>query len=379
MTHRSPFVGRFGQSGTPGLEVFARDGVLWLRLPGAPDDTAGALREVEPDVFAVEVGPLRGMRLHYRASAGERTALEVAGIGRLPRHPDPDPPDYVVGPTMAPDPEAERAFASAYAAAGWGGRIEAPPERPRFELLAWLARRDDVVLHGSNEPAIEEFVPRRRTLSPVARQNEGGVSACSDALWAMAFAIVDRANVRGGFHNGVVPLATATGTLRLYHFSLGRQSLAARPFRRGAVYVLPRDRFRRVAPVGPASLEWVSGERVRPPARLEVEPDDFPLLDAVRGHDDTHALRYLELRDRLLGECAEARPLEDGYALRFAARPGLESDVAEFTTLQRRGFPWTRAEVEAAPDGGLALRLRGATGLRDALGDALERIRRPAR
>jgi hypothetical protein len=48
----------------------------------------------------------------------------------------------------------------------------------------------------------------------------------------------------------------------------------------GAVYVLPRDRFERVA----RSAEWASAEPVRPLAVLSVEPHDFPFRAAVLRH-----------------------------------------------------------------------------------------------
>jgi hypothetical protein len=377
MSEGSRLVGRYGQSGTPGLAVGGREGALTLALPGAPDDTVCPLHAREPGAFVVESGPLRGLRLRFEGE-GERARLEVAGLGRFPRHPDPDPPDYALGPEIPLDAARERAFAAAYArVAGTGGRIEPPPAYPRHELLDWLARREDVVLHGSNEPGIEEFEPRRRTLGPLARQSESGVSACSDALWAIAYAVLDRSRIRGAFHNGVVPLATAERTLRLYHFSVARDVLETRPFANGTVYALPRERFERVAPVGPASLEWVSPVAVRPLARVDVRPEDFPLLDRVRGHDDRRARRYLELRDRLLAECAEAEPLGDGYELRFDPREGLASDVSEWTAMQRAAFPWTQCEVRAAPEGDrIVLRLTGATGLRDFLARALEQVRR---
>jgi hypothetical protein len=67
--------------------------------------------------------------------------------------------------------------------------------------------------------------------------------------------------------------------------------LAQRPFRQGTIYILPREKFvqqpaesyrgQRVE-----TAQWASLEPVRPLAKLAAGPEDFPLLDVLRGHDD---------------------------------------------------------------------------------------------
>ena len=65
-----------------------------------------------------------------------------------------------------------------------------------------------------------------------------------------------------------------------YYFSIGADPRDDEAWRRGWIYVLPRETFR-LHPSGP---EWLSPVAVHPLARLRVEPGDFPFLREVTRH-----------------------------------------------------------------------------------------------
>ncbi len=379
------YAGRYGQFGAPGLEIVERDVGLMFLFPGAPQWLDGMLAEDGEDAFRIETGPLAGARISFeRGADGSIAQLRLGSALSLPPHPDSDPPAYALAPGRAHDAARDVAFEALYEQAvrgGNGARIEYRLAYPRHQFLSYLEEEKGLLFHGSNEREILEFEPRGHTLGPTQQQSELAVSACADGLWAIAFAILDRSRYRGSFHNGVIPLPSTRGEVRLYHFSIGQEFLSADPpiFGDGAVYVLAPETFERVTqgPVGPNSLEFQSAKPVRPLARLDVRPSDFPLLSKFRGHDDSFVRQASALRHRLFAEVAEATPLDDGYELAFEPRPGLHDELQELAKIERRFHPWIEVALELPPAPARAvLRLSGSSGLRERIARNLEQIER---
>jgi hypothetical protein len=82
-------------------------------------------------------------------------------------------------------------------------------------------------------------------------------------------------------------------------FSVSRHLLPQRPWRTGWVYLLPPDTFvtQPPLPFGPYEVripQLASFEAVTPIARLEVAPEDFAFLAAIRGHDDARLAEYAQ-------------------------------------------------------------------------------------
>lgn len=376
---RSSHAGRYGQAGSPGLSIVESSRGLELVMPGAPADSARLLTATGEDVFQLPDG---GATLRFKRDArGDVVALSLGGGLELERHPDDEPPDYTVVPERPIDAETLQAFEALYArdvAPGDGRVIEYDLPQPRSAFLDWLCSDKKLLAHGSNRHDIAVFAPRRQTLARLQQQTDSAVSACSDGLWAMAYAVLERARLSGAFHNAIIPYAGASGRGRLYHFSVARESLAQSPppFIDGSVYVLSREGFSRLSGPPPLHLEWACPSEVRPLARLRVTPNDFPLLGSIRGHDDRAARRFLELRDALLREAREVTPHPDGYTLRFDPRPALTRDVFALCEALRRGFPWIDLHVHAPPaPGPVELTFRGSTGLRDVHDAVLARVR----
>lgn len=197
-------------------------------------------------------------------------------------------------PPMPTDAATLAAFDETFDAAVAAGGTEPINYRlaaPRWQFICHIADTRAVVLHGSGNPAITRFEPRQPE-DTTEFGNCNAVYAASDGLWPMYFAILDRERHPMTLVNSAVrPLdhAGTPGEPR-YFFSICSSALAVAPWRRGTPYFLPRDTFEQqpvaeLAGFRAAILQWASPEPVTPLARIEVGPDDFPLLARIRGHD----------------------------------------------------------------------------------------------
>lgn len=200
---------------------------------------------------------LRALRLGVVAWGGaERLGLDVVGASEAPAIPA--------------DPERRAVFDEliAEARAGGGTITAADCPYPLHELLTHVVVEHRLLLHGSNDTSLDLLEPRpARDFATELL----AVVACDDGIWPLFYAVVARARVAGVF-----TACLHVGPRRLYLFAVGADPALPSSWTRGAVYVLPRDGFRR---------EWgrelVSGEPVRPLFRVEVGPEDFPLRSEV--------------------------------------------------------------------------------------------------
>lgn len=177
---------------------------------------------------------------------------------------------------------------------------------PKWQFLVHVAASGRYVLHGSNNPEIARFEPRQS--NDVAEfGNRTAIYASSDGVWPIFFAIADRTQHLSLVNASITELDDDQETR--YYFSITDTLLAANPWRNGTVYILPNDGFEldreydlhgyRVRANQVASLTAVS-----PLAKLSVQPEDFPFLAQVRGHDreqvtliataDPHGFPWLE-------------------------------------------------------------------------------------
>ena len=197
-------------------------------------------------------------------------------------------------PAMPTDSATLAAFDALYDAAvtvGPGTPIDYRLKAPRWQFICHIADTRDVVLHGSGNPRIDHFEPRQpQDASEFGDRN--AVYAASDGLWPMYFAVLDRDRYGITLLNGAGRPVDAEGSPgeSLYFFSIGEPELALAPWRRGSIYFLPRQTFEQqpdgvIGGVRVAVAQWASAEPVTPLARIEVGPEDFPMLDRIRGHD----------------------------------------------------------------------------------------------
>jgi hypothetical protein len=190
---------------------------------------------------------------------------------------------------------------------------------PKYEFFGYLVTELGYLLHGSRAPDLAVFEPRPAS-DLYAFSAQRAVYAASDGIWPMVFAIRDRRPHQGTFFNGCSRVVHGDGTFSepYYHFALAADGLRERPWTTGTIYVLPRETFVPHPLVHEDGLlvtleEWASAEAVRPVAKLEVRPDDFPFLDAFWGYDperlaDRHGWTELDHEDR---ELFPVRPRQD--------------------------------------------------------------------
>ena len=167
----------------------------------------------------------------------------------------------------------------------------------RWEFLCGIAEQREIAFHGTGDPNIESFEPRKPIdFAPFGDQQ--AVFATSDPIWAMFYAIVDRDRYPVTLNNGCIMLVDRPGPPH-YYFSISSGSLEQRPWRTGYVYFLPAHSFVE-QPSGPYGghvarvPQLASPVAVRPFARLQVAPGDFPFLSQIRGHDDDRLAEYAE-------------------------------------------------------------------------------------
>jgi hypothetical protein len=169
-----------------------------------------------------------------------------------------------------------------------------------WEFLCGIAARREIAFHGTGDPNIDSFEPRKPIdFAPFGDQK--AVFATSDPIWAMFYAIVDRDRYGLTLNNGCIMLMDSEGRPgpAHYYFSVSRDALPQRPWRTGYVYFLPAQTFVE-QPSGPYAghtarvPQLASPVAVRPFARLEVAPSDFPFLPHIRGHDDERLAEYAE-------------------------------------------------------------------------------------
>jgi hypothetical protein len=213
-------------------------------------------------------------------------------------------PDYWLPRPVLPE---ERAYREDFnrlwmdiLAKGENTWIEYNLPAPKWSFLSHLADHHGLALHGSGNPDITLFEPRQ----PVDLGefgNQKAVFAAGDGIWAMFYAIVDRNRYKMSINNACIRLVDpAQQTLDSYYlFSVSRDALVNRPWRTGTVYILPRETFIVQPPFMFGEFEILipqlaSPVPVAPLARLLVEPDDFPFLNQIRGHDHSRLQEYAD-------------------------------------------------------------------------------------
>jgi hypothetical protein len=169
------------------------------------------------------------------------------------------------------------------------GPIDYPLAVPKWQFLCHVADRRGLVLHGSGSPDIARFEPRKAD-DVNEFGNQAAVYAAADGIWPIYFAVLDRDRFGVGMHlNACVRLPGEPDPY--YFFSITRSALDRAPWRSGTVYLLSRGGFEAEPAIERPgitveSAQVRSREVVTPVARLAVDPQDFPFLPRVRGHDD---------------------------------------------------------------------------------------------
>jgi hypothetical protein len=184
-----------------------------------------------------------------------------------------------------PPPVVDAATESEFPAAAdalLAGDVASIPE-PRLDFLRWLAENRSVVFHGSPSADLTELSTERKSRDSTAWGNQQAVYASSDPVWAIYFACLRRDRGWSGTRNG--SLGARGGPLypRRYFFVHNRGSASPDRFGSGSLYLLSPDTFVADAPLAGAldTAHLVSRVSVKPLARIDVTPDDFPFRTRI--------------------------------------------------------------------------------------------------
>lgn len=206
-----------------------------------------------------------------------------------------DLPDYWLSrPAPLLDPTVAAEFDQLLAAAETSGPVQPIEYRSRHPLWQFLCHVADTgryVLHGSGSGDVSQFEPRQANDSEEFG-NRMGVYAAADGIWAMYYAVVDRA-LASGLVNACVRFGDPGAAPEEFHgpyyyFSVDADDHPA-PWRTGYVYLLPADGFESQQQVDSDGRSVLIAQRfnpepVRPTAQVVVHPEDFPYLEQVHRH-----------------------------------------------------------------------------------------------
>ncbi len=169
---------------------------------------------------------------------------------------------------------------------------------PKWKFLNYIVEKHNLVLHGSGNPDITLFEPRKaEDISEFGDQK--AVFAAADGVWPMFFAIIDREKHPMTVNNACIQFVEDDTPISdsFYLFSISQGVLQKKPWRKGVVYLLPSETF-----TEQPTMEFkghtvrikqqASLVPVKPIAQLEIAAEDFPLLSKVREHDDTRMEHY---------------------------------------------------------------------------------------
>ena len=213
---------------------------------------------------------------------------------------------------------------------------------PKHEFLRYLVDQKQILLHGSNYPDVKVLLPMRFTTDARAAMNRESVFASADGILPMFFAILKRKNYVGTMSVGAYQLTDATGLATThYFFSINEEMLKLWPFRHGTIYLLPKDTFKPAADgQGVILEEWISREPVQVLAKFSISPEDFPLLDAIWGHNEFEVGWLRETIKICLGAVEEINELPSGYCFRFPGGDEWATRLAELCRQQQNFCPF---------------------------------------
>jgi hypothetical protein len=216
--------------------------------------------------------------------------------------------------------------------------------------VQFVTAQDIFIFHGSNNTEITTFEPVRKSMElrdATGRGNLQAVYGTHDGLWAMFFAIVDRARLKGSIRNGVTYFHNRAGErLSAYNFSINQDYLDQHPYTDGALYLLPRQTFVRLRLTEQAyANEWASEQPVRPHAKLRVGPQDFPFLDQISGHDDSQLVRAGAIGDDIRAAATAASLEGDRFEVTLPPDAPVVEQLNEYVSSQQEIVPSAQFEV----------------------------------
>ena len=341
------------------LEVQEHEGRLAARVPGVPAGYEIWLEGSGGERFRMYGGPVDGSTAEFiRVDDGVVTGLRV-GRFELAKVPPENVASLAVterltAPALVLTPQKQADFEQLLDGIlnnldGMGIVYELP--YPKYEFVQFVMARDVFIFHGSNSREIEVFSPVRSSVELFDRGGTGNLQAVygtHDGLWAMFFAVVNRKQLKGSIRNGVMYMHNRAGeALAVYNFSINQDQLAEQPWTEGGLYFLPREAFERQKMTEESyANEWACYESVKPAARLDVKPEDFPFLSQIGGHDDGFLIRLEKLTKTVREAALSANQEGARFSVTLPNRAELAQALAELMEAQRVVIPSAQFRLE---------------------------------
>jgi hypothetical protein len=340
------------------LDVKSIDDQLLASMPGVPEGYEILLEPVGEGRFRDIGGPVDGSTISFaRGDGGKITGIQVGTFELAKISPDDLKTLPVVerlpAPSLALTPEKRVQFEKLLQTClerADGGWIDYDLPHPKHEFVQYVTAQDQIIFHGSNNMTIDQFQPVRKSMELYDETGRGNVQAVygtHDGLWAMFFAVVDREKHLGSIRNGVVYFQNRAGEqIAVYNFSINQEQLEARPYTEGALYFLPRETFTRLK-LTPESYanEWASEQPVRPIAKLKIQPEEFPFLEQIDGHDDGELIRLNSMAGQIREAAVTALLEDDRFEVILPQDAEITASLQAYIELQRVMMPAAQFEV----------------------------------
>jgi hypothetical protein len=345
------------------LNILELEGQLVGAVPGVPTGFEIILEPLmvedsRMDRFRMRGGPVDGEIAEFvRGEDGSVRAIQVEQFELVRLTPEQAAKISIIERMTAPplilSPEKQAAFQSLLdeiLARSDGGVFAYTLPYPKYAFVQYAMAQEVFIFHGSNNREIEVFTPTRTSVELYDRRgtgNQQAVYGTHDGLWSMFFAVVDRPRLRGSIRNGVMYFHNQAGELlAVYNFSINQDQLPEKPYTAGALYFLPRSMFKRQKMSENAySNEWTCPSEVKPLARLDVEPEDFPFLDQISGHDDGFLLRSSSLAETIHLAALAASLEEARFTVTVPDRPEIAQALTEWIEIQKALIPTAQFAV----------------------------------
>jgi len=338
---------------------------LTVAFPGVPPGFEVVLQPQDvPHTFLMRGGPGNGATAVFSLNeAGKAIKIEVGGDFSLMRTEQPPPQDGQTGQGLLPPElvltlEKERVFQALLDEVLGAGNGRFPDYKlpyPKHEFLQYAAMQDQLIFHGSKKPDIDLFSTKRTSMEMNDTSGRGNLQAVygtHDGLWPMFFAVIDRENLTGSIRNGVNYYQNAAGDeVAVYNFSINKELLEKRPYSPGTLYFLSRETFRRL-PIaeGAMSNEWASEVAIKPLAKLALEPEDFPFLEQIGGHDDSILVRTQELTGQVVAAVVQLEAAPGQIRMQLAWTSELGPILLEYIEMQRMFVPTATLTLQFEPE-----------------------------
>jgi len=345
------------------LAIKEVQGQLVATMPGIPEGFEVVLTWLEEDSFRMQGGPLDRSTVTFTRNAAGMVVGLNAGPFKLAKIGEETLATLSITPYL-PAPElnltpAKRASFEALLqsclARGDGDWIAYDLPYPKYEFVQYVSQQDIVIFHGSNNLEISRFEPMRTSMElndESGRGNMHAIYGTHEGLWSMFFGIVDRPRLRGSIRNGVQYFQNRQGqTLSVYSFSINQEQLDERPYTTGALYFLPRETFVRLKLTEESyANEWASEKPLQPYAKLLIEPEDFPFLEQIGGHDDGELLQLQRLSEAIQAAAIAATMAGDRIEISLPATAAQLAQLREYVALQERLMPAAKFEIKEGDD-----------------------------